>query len=91
MMEIISPVAAKKVVAVQVANRLDDIHGKIIGFLVNGWRSGIIISDRLQELLESEPNVRTYRQKMETSGPDRKELFDETAINCDAVVVLIAN
>ena len=90
-MEIISPVAEKKVVAAQMVNRLDDIHGKIIGFLENGWRSGIIIADRLQELLESEPNVRTYRQKTETTGPDRKELFDEAAKNCDAALVLIAN
>ena len=90
-MEILSPVAEQKVVAAQVENRLDDINGKVIGFLDNGWRSGGIIIERLDELFRSEKNARTYRKKTETSGPDEIGLHDEVAQNCDAAVVLIAN
>jgi hypothetical protein len=90
-MEILSPVAEKKMAAAEAVFALDDIHGKVIGFLENGWRSGGLIIDRLQELFQSEQDVRTYRQKTETSGPDEKKLYDDVAQNCDAVVVLIAN
>lgn len=90
-MEILSPVAEKKVVPAEAVLALDDIHGKVIGFLENGWRSGGLIIDRLQELFQSEQDVRTYRQKTETTGPDEKNLYDDVAQNCDAVVVLIAN
>ncbi len=90
-MQILDPVAEKKVVVAQVVSRLDDIHGKVVASLENGWRSGGIIIDRLQELFQGEQNVGTYRQKTETSGPDAKELFDEVAQNCDAAVVAIAN
>jgi len=90
-MEILDPVAEKKMVAGLVLSHLDDIHGKAIGFLENGWRSGGIIIDRLQELFQAEQNVSSYRQKTETTGPDAKELYDQIAQNYDAAVVLIAN
>ncbi|MBM3210705.1 hypothetical protein FJZ33_00680 [Candidatus Poribacteria bacterium] len=89
-MEILSPVAEKKIMAAQVLSSLDNIYGKTIGILDNGWRSGDIIIGKLEELFRAE-SVRTYRQRTEASGPDPKELHDNVAKNCDAAVVVIAN
>ncbi len=90
-MQILSPVAERKTVSNLVISRLNHIHGTSIAFLENGWRSGGIVIDRLEELLRNEHDVRTSRRKTETSGPDPEELYDAVAQSCDAAIVSIAN
>lgn len=72
-----------------VTRRLDDLRGKTIGFVDDGFSGADYFIKGVQSLVEQRfPGVKThYWLKPMMSRPAPPQLIEEAARSCDAVVV----
>ena len=96
---VLSPVSEWVAPEIEMAARLQGLHGKTIGLLENGKPNNDIFQARLKELLQDlypdttiyapgRPNQTVYRTPQQTAEAFRDDFI---AHSCDAVVVSISD
>lgn len=90
-MKAVNPVAAPAVEA-EAIQQLEDLEGKVIGFLDNGWSSWTKTIDEFEEKLRSQYQVQDVKRwKIPIASEAPEEILQEAADQCDAVIVGLAN
>ena len=90
--EVLNPTAKAASVEAEIAPRIDDLNGKVIGLLENGKPNADIFLSRVGELLgqnfKSVEIVYTQKPGESTGGgfPLPAEQMEKLATKCDAVV-----
>ncbi len=88
-MKILNPVGDVRYIERRdkLAPRLSDLAGKVIGFVDDG--AGKSYFQRIEELLTERAKVAQIIRKVKPllSAPSPRELVDEVASACDAVIV----
>lgn len=71
---------------------IDDLNGKRIAFVNNGWRSFTKIGERLETRLRDIYEIASMRSyAIPTAGAPEPGLLDRISEECDAAVVGLAN
>ncbi|MFC1993710.1 hypothetical protein ACFLVI_00425 [Chloroflexota bacterium] len=71
---------------------LDELKGKTIAFLSNGWPSLPAVFDTLEKSLRTEHGIAiTLMRDIPLSEPAPDALLDEVVRGCDAAVVALGN
>lgn len=90
--EVLNPTAKAVSVEMEIAPRIDDLNGKVIGFLENGKPNADIFLSRVRELLcqnfKSVEIVYTKKSGESTGGsfPFPADQMEKLAAKCDVVV-----
>ncbi|MBI2910060.1 MAG: hypothetical protein HYX92_20660 [Chloroflexi bacterium] len=90
--EVMDPTSPPRVAEAKAASRLDDLDGRVIGFLWNRKPNGDLLLARIEERLIQRFNLKDIvrRAKLASAGggswPAPAELLDELAARCDLVV-----
>ncbi len=91
-MELLTPVAERPKTTARLAPRLDDLTGKTVGFIDNGWWSMRLLFDMLEvDLKERHGVARVIRQDKSKSSPVPRPQLEALAKECDAVVTALGN
>ena len=90
---VLDPTAKPRELRHAMAPRLPDLRGRAIGFLWNSKPNGDILFARLEELLRQKYEITDimHRRKPTVSVPAAKQVIDELAASCHAVVVGLAD
>lgn len=85
MIQILDPKAEPKLARKVLAPRPNDLNGKVVGLLTNGWWSFGIALQRFEELLKADYNVSEF-VRGEKHGAAPPEMMQEFVTRCDVVI-----
>ena len=90
---VLDPSAPPRELWYTMAERLPDLRGRAVGFLWNSKPNGDILFGRLEELLREKYEITAtmHRRKPTASAAATKEVIDDLATSCHAVVVGLGN
>ena len=93
MIEVLDPTGRANPVPVEIAERVVDLKGKIIGFLDNGKPNADVMLARLRDLLSERFQLsETFtRLKSNTSSAADTWIMDEMVQKCHAVIISTAD
>lgn len=90
--QILDPTAVAREVAAGSLSYVEDVRGKVVGFVSNEWPSLLIIWERLQELLPSRFGVaETFKVTIPVSRAAPEPLLDDVARRSHVALVGFAN
>ncbi len=86
---VMNPTAPPRELRHTMADRLEDIRGKTVGFLWNNKPNGDLLFQRLEELLRDKYEISgtEYGLKPTASIPATEEVLEKLAATVDAAVV----
>ena len=71
---------------------IDNLRGKRVAFVNNGWRSFTRIGERLESRLKASYGIAAmHSYSIPTAGAPEPGLFDRVVNECDVAVVGLAN
>jgi hypothetical protein len=75
------------------AQRLPDLNGRVLGLLANGKRNSDTLLDAVTSLLQDTYEVKEVVRlnKRDVSRPVKQEMVDELLERCDAVITAIGD
>ena len=75
------------------APRLTDLNGRVVGLLANGKRNSDTLLDAVTSLLQDTYDVKgvVRLNKRDVSRPAKQEIVDELLEKCDAVITAIGD
>jgi hypothetical protein len=75
------------------APRLTDLNGRVLGLLANGKRNSDALLDAVTSLLQDTYDVKgvVRLNKRDVSRPAKQEIVDELLEKCDAVITAIGD
>ena len=75
------------------APRLPDLNGRVLGLLANGKRNSDTLLDAVTSLLQDTYDVKEVVRlnKRDVSRPAKQEIVDELVEKCDAVITAIGD
>ena len=75
------------------APRLPDLNGRVLGLLANGKRNSDTLLDAVTSLLQDTYDVKEVVRlnKRDVSRPAKQEIVDELVERCDAVITAIGD
>lgn len=86
--EILDPTAGLTTGKGVLSPRLDSLDGKILGVIWNRRPGGDLILNRTLDILKKKHDIKdvVFRAKPYIGNPAPKEIIDELAARCDAVI-----
>lgn len=86
--EILVPTGESVIKDKGISLRVDNLNGKVIGFLDNSWNCYVSFLDRIQELLQQQyqPKAIIRKTKLDRGLAASRELLDELAASCQVVI-----
>mgnify|MGYP000849224886 FL=1 len=93
MVTLLDPTSPPRELSNPLANGLNDIKGKTLGFLWNNKPNGDKLFRKLEFLIKEryDLNQVIYKQKPTASIPAKSEIIEELAAKCDMVIVGLAD
>ena len=91
--EILDPLGFGKQASQSLAPRLSGLQGKTLGLLDIGFPNGNLFLDRIEELLKERYGVAEVlrRAKPSPARPAKKEVREELASRCDAIIEALSS
>jgi hypothetical protein len=91
--EILDPLGFSEQTAKPLAPRLTTVQGKTVGLLDIGFPNGNLFLDRVEKLLKERYRVAEVvrRAKPSPARPARKEVREELASRCDAIIEALSS
>ena len=93
MVTLLDPTSPPRELSNPLANGLNDIKGKTLGFLWNNKPNGDKLFRMLESLIKERYDISqvVYQQKPTASIPAKSEIIEELAAKCDMVIVGLAD
>ena len=91
-MELLVPVPKPTRTRLAPAARPEDLSGKRVGFIDNGWWSTGVMFTVIEEYLKRELDVaQVIRVRKDKSIPTERAVLEDLALRCGAVITALGN
>lgn len=93
---VLNPTAKGKIRKREIASRLDNLSGKVIGFLDNGKPNSDLFLAHIKEALSMEFRLSDLLEKAKTTypyggGPASEDIYHGLASSCQGVIVAMGD